>query len=168
MRFLILIILSIIAVQFPYNTALACYSPLQAEAEKALRFQAEVMVISLYCKRSAAGGVRYAPPDEGNRHYYAFRKNTREILSEYEQIMLEYYRDNGSRVPEKNLDYLRSGFSNDIAAKAARMDRSTFCRDNYKTLVRASKMQAADLKNLAFSSVGDNPSSVRICAQKGY
>src|SRR6516164_4142899 len=90
-----------------------CYSPGDIEAEQALLFQTNLMVISSACRDTVYGEFR--------------ARNTAAILR-YQNAMIEHFRRSGARNPKSAFDSWQTSLANDFAQKQALTPTAQFCQ----------------------------------------
>src|ERR1700745_3245445 len=81
-----------------------CYSPADIEAEQALLFQTNLMVISSACRDTVYGEFR--------------ARNTGAILR-YQNAMIDHFRRTGARNPKSAFDSWQTSLANEAARKQA-------------------------------------------------
>jgi hypothetical protein len=140
--------------------ASSCYSMREAEAEQGIRIHSELMVIGLNCQ--------HIYKSRGKNLYRAYREFTSEhadLISYYEQVLLEHYRNSakGSRSSQKKLDKLRTHYANKIADDAARMQINRFCAKYAPRISRVAEYTRQDIREWASTFYSQNPVTKPIC-----
>ncbi|HMD65399.1 MAG TPA: hypothetical protein VKG22_01960 [Stellaceae bacterium] len=105
-----------------------CYSPADIEAEQALLFQTNLMVISSACRDTVYGEFR--------------ARNTAAILR-YQNAMIEHFRRTGARNAKSAFDAWQTSLANEAARKQAVIPTGQFCQQSAEMLKLASTL---DLK----------------------
>ncbi|MBX2833515.1 MAG: hypothetical protein KTR28_00940 [Micavibrio sp.] len=159
-RFLALLTASLCVIGLT-NEAIAansCYSKIEAEAEQGIRIHSELMVIGLNCQ---AMGARRGMNLYGD--YRQFTATNADLFATYENILISYFKKNGSANPEKQLNTLRTEFANKISNDAAKMRPDVFCSRYAPRIDQAADMQKNDLRMWASTSYGSHPVSKPVC-----
>ena len=105
-----------------------CYSPADIEAEQALLFQTNLMVISSACRDTVYG---------------EFRARNKDAILRYQNAMIDHFRRTGARNPKSAFDTWQTGLANEAARKQAVIPTGQFCQQSAEMLKLAS---ALDLK----------------------
>ena len=145
----------------PNGQALAgtCYSMREAEAEQGIRIHSELMVIGLNCQ--------HIYKSRGKNLYRAYREFTAEhadLISQYEDILMDHYRRAGNNSPEKKLDSLRTRYANKIADDAAHMKINRFCSKYAPRIPRVSDYSRRDIRQWASTFYSKDPVTKPICS----
>lgn len=138
--------------------AKSCYSPAEAEAEQGIRIHSELMVIGLNCQHM---GKR-----KGMNLYSQYRQFTvdhADLFSAYEKIMMQYFRGNGDKKPERSLNTLRTNFANKISNDVASMRPDVFCSRYAPRIEKAAQMQQNDVRRWAATIHKSHPVSKPLC-----
>lgn len=99
-----------------------CLKPADIEAEQAIRFQTELMVVSDTC---------------GAQTYTRFTRRNRAVLVEYQQQMIERFRRDGSARAEARFDSYLTRLANQISLRAGAQPVAALCRDSASLLATA-------------------------------
>jgi len=102
-----------------------CYSPTDIEAEQALLFQTNLMVISSACRDTVYGEFR--------------ARNTAAILR-YQNAMIEHFRRTGARNAKSAFDSWQTSLANEAARKQAVIPTGQFCQQSAEMLKLASTL----------------------------
>ena len=102
-----------------------CYSSTDIEAEQALLFQTNLMVISSACRDTVYGEFR--------------ARNTGAILR-YQSAMIEHFRRTGARNPKSAFDAWQTSLANEAARKQAVIPTGQFCQQSSDMLKLASTL----------------------------
>lgn len=140
--------------------ARSCYNHAEAEAEQALRIHSELMVIGLNCQ-----AMRFSNGDNLYSRYRRFTQDHSHIFENYEQRLIEYYRQRGDRDPEATLNTLRTDLANKISHDAAKMQPHTFCNRYAGRIVQVQGMSGPALRQWASTFYPSHPVSHPICEQ---
>lgn len=136
-----------------------CYSSREAEAEQGIRIHSELMVIGLNCAHMADAS--------GNNLYIEHKKFTNkheDLFATYEDILMDYMRENGASDPEKNIHKLRTEFANGISNDAAKMRPDIFCRTYSPRIEAAAKMDNDTFRKWAATPFEGHEVSKPLCS----
>lgn len=120
----------------------ACYSAREIEAEQALRIHSELMVIGLTCIKMPEGRRRYS-------EYQSFTQKNADLIANYEQDLIYYFKKQGALNPEKRLHTLRTNLANEVSRKAISMSTLHFCQTYGTNIDRAVMMNAQTVRRWA-------------------
>ena len=138
--------------------AKSCYSPVEAEAEQGIRIHSELMVIGLNCQHmSKRKGVNLY------NEYRQFTADHGSLFAKYEDILLNYFKQNGEPKPEAKLNLLRTAFANKISNDVAAMRPDVFCSRYAPRIEKASVMQQDDVRRWAATIYEGHPVSKPVC-----
>jgi hypothetical protein len=102
-----------------------CYSPGDIEAEQALLFQTNLMVISSACR---------------NTIYGEFRLRNKDAILRYQNAMIDHFRRTGARNPKSAFDAWETSLANEAARKQAIIPTGQFCEQSAEMLKLASTL----------------------------
>src|SRR5690348_4528852 len=105
----------------------SCFSPADIEAEQALLFQTNLMVISSACRDTVYGEFR--------------ARNTSSILR-YQNAMIDHFRRTGARNPKSAFDSWQTSLANEDARKQAVIPTGQFCQQSTEMLKLASRLES--------------------------
>ncbi len=117
-----------------------CYSPLDVEAEQALLFQTNLMVISSACRDTVYGQFR--------------ARNTGAILR-YQNAMIDHFRRTGARNPKSAFDTWQTSLANEAARKQAVIPTGQFCQQSAEMLKLASTLDTKAFHDYAVTHAVD-------------
>ncbi|HYZ42837.1 MAG TPA: hypothetical protein VE687_19745 [Stellaceae bacterium] len=117
-----------------------CYSPADSEAEQALLFQTNLMVISSACR----DGV-----------YGEFRARNKDAIVRYQNAMIQHFRRTGSRNPKSAFDTWQTSLANEFAQKQALTPTAQFCQQAADMLKLASSLDQRGFHDYAISHAVD-------------
>ena len=135
-----------------------CYSAVEAEAEQGIRIHSELMVIGLNCQSM---GMRAGMNLYGD--YRSFTARHADLFAKYEEILMEYYKRNGDKKPEAQLNTLRTGFANKISNDAADIRPDIFCSKYAPRIEKASGMDRTAVRRWAAYIHPGHPVSKPLC-----
>lgn len=141
-------------------SASSCYSLDEAEAEQGLRIHSELMVIGLNCQhmQRVGGPGLFAK-------YRNFTSEHEHLFEYYEDKMIGYYRRQGYKNPEKELNNLRTEFANKISNDAARMRPDVFCYRYASRIDQVADLSTSSVRKWASTFYDSHPVSYPICKQ---
>ena len=90
-----------------------CYSPADLEAEQAIRFQTNLMVISSACRDTVYGEFR--------------ARNTAAIIR-YQKIMIAHFRHEGARNAQGEFDAWNTSLANQLSLQQGAQRRRSYVR----------------------------------------
>jgi hypothetical protein len=99
-----------------------CLRPAEAEAEQAIRFQTELMVVSETCHEQT---------------YPQFLHRNRRALADYQRRMLERYRRAGAPRPKASLDSYMTRLANETALRVSDEPAEVLCHEQADFLAAA-------------------------------
>ena len=104
-----------------------CYSAADIEAEQAILFQTDLMVISSACRDTVYG---------------EFRARNKDAIIRYQNMMIDRFRRTGSRNPKSAYDTWQTSLANEAARKQAVISTTQFCHQAAETLKLASTLDS--------------------------
>ena len=90
-----------------------CYSVADVEAEQAILFQTNLMVISSACKDTVYG---------------EFRARNKDAIIRYQKAMIDHFRRAGSRNAQSEFDRWNTSLANEIALKQGALPMAQVCQ----------------------------------------
>ena len=127
------------ATTVPAAAAPACYSPAEFEAEQAIRFHTELMVIGLTCQR-------LDPAQDAFDNYQKFTTRHRTALMEYESRLLSHFRRTGKGGGDKQFHAFRTEVANEVAQRAALMLPAAYCAAGQTVIRRAAALSTDEFR----------------------
>jgi hypothetical protein len=106
----------------PATATPICFRNTEIEADQAVRFQSELMVVSDSCR----AGI-----------YRGFTIRNRELIAAYQQEMIEHFRRNGAHNPEAYFDRFITKLANDFSLQAGSEPLAAFCSRSAAFLAQA-------------------------------
>jgi hypothetical protein len=104
-----------------------CYSAADIEAEQAILFQTDLMVISSACRDTVYG---------------EFRSRNKDAIIRYQNAMIDHFRRTGARNPKSAFDAWQTTLANEAARKQAVVPTVQVCQQAAETLKLASTFDA--------------------------
>src|SRR5262249_1928358 len=102
-----------------------CYAPAEIEAEQAILFQTELMVIAEECRDPS---------------YVAFVTRNRETIIEYQHRMIEHFRRAGGGHAETVFDSYLTRLANQSALRNGEVPRETVCAQGASLIATANAL----------------------------
>jgi hypothetical protein len=104
-----------------------CYSAADIEAEQAILFQTDLMVISSACRDTVYG---------------EFRFRNKDAIIRYQNAMIEHFRRTGARNPKSAFDTWQTSLANDASRKQSVVPTAQICQQATEMLKLASTFDA--------------------------
>ena len=104
-----------------------CYSTADIEAEQAILFQTDLMVISSACRDTVYG---------------EFRSRNKDVIIRYQNAMIEHFRRTGARNPKSAFDTWQTSLANDASRKQSVVPTAQICQQATEMLKLASTFDA--------------------------
>jgi hypothetical protein len=117
-----------------------CYSPGDIEAEQALLFQTNLMVISSACRDTVYG---------------EFRARNKDAIIRYQKAMIDHFRRTGARNPQSAFDAWQTSLANEAARKQAVIPTGQFCQQSAEMLKLASTLDGKAFHDYAVAHAAD-------------
>jgi hypothetical protein len=117
-----------------------CYSPGDIEAEQALLFQTNLMVISSACRDTVYG---------------EFRARNKDAIVRYQNAMIDHFRRTGARNPKSAFDAWQTSLANEAARKQAIVPTGQFCQQSAEMLKLASTLDTKTFHDYAIAHAAD-------------
>ena len=106
-----------------------CLAPKEIEAEQAIRFQAELMVVSDTC---------------GAQTYTQFARRNRTTLVDYQQQVIDRFRRDGTTHAEAKFDSYLTRLANEVSLRTGAQPVAAMCRDAASFLATAESLVGGD------------------------
>jgi hypothetical protein len=106
-----------------------CLAPNEIEAEQAIRFQAELMVVSDTC---------------GAQTYTQFARRNRTTLVDYQQQVIDRFRRSGTPHAEAKFDSYLTRLANEVSLRTGAQPVAAMCRDAASFLATAESLVGGD------------------------
>ena len=111
-----------------------CYSATDQEAEQAIVFQTNLMVVSSACRDEVYG---------------EFRARNKDAIIRYQKIMINHFRRAGYRNAQGQFDSWNTSLANEIALKQGVIPTAQVCQQAAAMLKMASTLDSQGLHNYA-------------------
>lgn len=119
-----------------------CLQTAEAEAEQAIRFQTELMVVSETCHEQT---------------YPQFLHRNRIALAEYQRRMIERYRRAGAARPKASLDTYMTRLANETALRVSNEPVEALCHEQADFLATAGALEGKKFRRyIAKQAVADD------------
>jgi len=105
----------------------SCYSATDVEAEQAILFQTDLMVISSACRDTVYGD---------------FRSRNKDAIIRYQNAMIDHFRRTGARNPKSAFDAWQTTLANEASRKQAVVPTAQVCQQSAEMLKLASTFDA--------------------------
>lgn len=126
-----------------------CLKPSEIEAEQAVRFQAELMVVSDTC---------------GAQTYTHFTRRNHEALKEYQQQVIERFRRNGGAHPEARFDSYLTRLANEVSLRNGAQPVDQVCHNAASFLATADKLERESFRRYVAARAQENSAEFRRCS----
>jgi hypothetical protein len=127
---------AVVAATLPaaYAAQRGCYSPTDLEAEQAIVFQTNLMVVSSACR---------------DQTYGMFRARNSAAIIRYQRIMIDHFRREGYRDAQGRFDSWNTSLANEIALKQGATATAVVCQQAARMLQMANALDAKGLHDYA-------------------
>jgi hypothetical protein len=125
-----------------------CLKPHEAEAERAIRFQAELMVMSDTC---------------GQQTYIEFAQRNREVLVAYQHEMIAHFRRTGITRAEARFDTYLTRLANEVSLRAGAQPVTSVCRDAAQLLTMAQTLDKDKFRRYIAEHAAEDSPEFRRC-----
>ena len=126
-----------------------CWQPAEAEAEQAIRFQTELMVVSETCHELT---------------YPQFLHRNRTVLAEYQRRMIERYRRAGAPRPKDSLDTYMTRLANETALRVSNEPVEALCHEQADFLATAKALDGKKFRRYIAKQAVERDAEHRRCA----
>jgi hypothetical protein len=127
-----------------------CYSAAAIEAEQAILFQTNIMVISSACKDTVYG---------------EFRSRNQAAIIRYQNAMIDHFRRTGARNPKSEFDRWNTSLANQISLKQGAAPQAEVCQQAADMLKLASALDEKGLRDYALTKATSAADSHPRCAK---
>jgi len=127
-----------------------CYSAADVEAEQAILFQTNLMVISSACKDTVYG---------------EFRARNKDAIIHYQKAMIDHFRRAGSRNAQSDFDRWNTSLANEISLKQGTLPMAQICQQAAEMLKLASTLDAKSFHDYAVAKATSAADSHPRCAR---
>jgi hypothetical protein len=132
----------------PATTATTCYQAADIEADQAMHFQTELMVLSDTC---------------GGEFYRDFTVRNRDQILSYQQQLLDHFRRTGAKSPQASLDSFMTRVANEHALRDGRELRQAVCTRSAAFIAEAKTLDREHFRQHAAELAAANEADYRRC-----
>jgi hypothetical protein len=125
-----------------------CFNPAEIEADQAIRYQAELMVVSDTC---------------GVQTYRSFTVHNRDQIVVYQHELVEHFRRVGAHSPQTSLETFMTQVANEFALQTGRELRQVVCTQSADFLAQAETLDISQFRLHAAQLAAANAESYRRC-----
>jgi hypothetical protein len=111
-----------------------CFLPAEIEAEQAMLFQTELMVVAEACRHPA---------------YIAFLRRNLEPVKQYQAKMIEHFRRHGEKKADIALDAYLTKLANESSLRNGQVPVTTVCQQGAQLLKTADALGPRDFRTYA-------------------
>ncbi len=129
--------------------AAPCFKPADIEADQAVRYQTELMVLSDTCNVA--------------NYYRDFTVRNRDTIVQYEHQLIDHFRRTGAHRPEASLDQFLTEIANELSMRSGAEQRPVICARSASFLAEATKLDGPEFRNHAAELAVEHESSYRLC-----
>ena len=124
------------------SAATQCFTTADMEAEQALIFQTNLMVVSSACR---------------DETYAEFRYRNKDAIIAYQHEMIAHFRRAGYRNAQSEFDRWNTSLANQISLKQGMMPTAEVCQQAAQMLKMASTLDARGLHDYALAQMAKDP-----------
>jgi hypothetical protein len=128
----------------------SCYSALDQEAEQAIVFQTNLMVVSSACRDEVYG---------------LFRARNKDAIIRYQRIMINHFRREGYRDAQGRFDSWNTSLANEIALRQGTTPTAVVCQQAAKMLNMANTLDAQGFHNYAVAQAASSAETHPRCTR---
>lgn len=126
----------------------ACYQQADIEADQAMHYQTELMVLSDTC---------------GGEFYRDFTVRNRDQILSYQNQLLEHFRRTGARSPQASLDSFMTRVANEHALRDGTELRQSVCTRSAGLIAEAKTLDREQFRQHAAQLAAANETAYRRC-----
>lgn len=119
-----------------------CQRPNEAEAEQAIRFQTELMVVSDTC---------------GAQTYTTFARRNRDVLLDYQHQVIERFRRTAGRHAQARFDSYLTRLANEVSLRLGAQPVAIVCRDAQSLLAVADTLSGESFRHYVAQQAAQRP-----------
>lgn len=127
-----------------------CYSPVDLEAEQAILFQTNLMVVSSACRDPVYG---------------QFRQRNSAAIIRYQKIMIDHFRHEGFRNAQGEFDSWNTSLANQISLKQGVVPTAQVCQNAADMLKLAGSLDARGLHDYAVAQAAKSNETHQKCVR---
>jgi hypothetical protein len=126
----------------------SCFSPGEIEAEQAILFQTELMVLSETCRDSI---------------YVSFLQRNVEQIKAYQKRMIDHFRHTGAARAESAFDSYVTRLANQSALRNGKIPVGTLCQEAKYLLTAGQEFDSGGFRQYASAKASTNLGYYRVC-----
>jgi hypothetical protein len=126
-----------------------CLAPNEIEAEQAVRFQTELMVVSDTC---------------GAQTYTQFARRNRTTLVDYQQQVIDRFRRDGTPHAEAKFDSYLTRLANEVSLRTGAQPVAAMCRDAASFLATAETLGGDEFRRYIAQQAAVHKADYRRCS----
>jgi hypothetical protein len=128
-----------------------CYRPAEIEAEQAVLFKTELMVLSDTCG--------------AEQSYVSFTTRVRNALVRYQKLLMAFFHRGGNKNGEAAFDRYSTKLANEQALRTGSAPRATVCQDAATLLAKVDTLQEEDFRQIAAQRAAEHSSDYKRCGK---
>jgi hypothetical protein len=136
--------------QFAAAAERTCFSPADLEAEQAILFQTNLMVVSSTCHDAV---------------YAEFRLRNRREIIHYQNAMIAHFRRAGSRRPDRAFETWITHLANEASNRQLAVSTAQLCRQSVALEQLAASLDPRGFRRYAVAQAAANVDHRRRCAR---
>ena len=125
-----------------------CLSPADIEAEQAIRFKTDLMVVSELCRDGS---------------YMSFLRRNADAVRRYQQQMIEVFTRSGNRNGVDAFDRFETKLANEAMLRHAKVPTEVLCAEKKGFLRSSSNLDADAFRRSSIVLAEQNPPSYKTC-----
>ena len=137
-----------LAAALPARAASPCFKQADIEADQAVRYQTELMVLSDTCNVT---------------NYRDFTVRNRDVIVAYQHQLIDHFRRTGAHSPEASLDKFLTQIANELSMRSGSEQRPVICAESATFLAEAAKLDGSEFKSHASELATEHADSYRVC-----
>jgi hypothetical protein len=130
------------------NHVAKCFKPVDIEAEQAILFQTELMVVAEACRDKA---------------YIDFLRRNKDQVITYQKQMIEFFRRHGEKKADIAFDSWHTRLANQSALRNSQVPVSVLCAEGKNLLETANMLKPKDFKSYAAEKASLNRQYYSAC-----
>jgi hypothetical protein len=130
--------------------ATSCYRPAEIEAEQAVRFQTELMVLSDTCRRDS---------------YVRFEQRNAETLASYQQQLVDRFSRTQHGHGERAFDHYITALANEVSLNMGREPSAELCSRSAEFLTRAGSFDKGEFRRYVSDKAAEHKRDYRRCGE---
>jgi hypothetical protein len=131
-------------------TPARCFSPSEIEAEQAILFQTELMVLSEACRDNV---------------YVTFLQRNVDQIKSYQKRMIDHFRRTGEKRAESAFDSYVTRLANQSALRNGKIPVGTLCQEAKYLLTAGSGFDSGGFRQYASAKASSNLGYYRVCKE---